>query len=129
LAIFLACFVTAAMMYSPGNPKLTLTSNSLIIHDRFYPVTVHAADVDVAAIKVVNIQTDPAWKPARTNGIGNARYHAGWFRVASGTARMYWTDAAELVLLPPTSSGTPVLFQTDNPEQFAKTLRQQWGSK
>ena len=124
-----ACVVGFALMYSPGPPKLTLTSHSLTIQDRFYPVTVNAADIDVAGIKVVDIQTDQAWKPFRINGIGNARYHAGWFRVASGSARMYWTNGARLVLLPPSGKGAPVLFQVNDPEQFVDKVRQEWANK
>jgi hypothetical protein len=129
LAILVTCFVGLALMYSPGPPKLTLTSNSLTIHDHFYPVTVNAADIDVAGIRIVDIRTDQAWKPtARTNGFANARYHSGWFRVACGSVRMYWADGARLVLLPPRGSGAPVLFQVNDPEQFVDRVRQEWAS-
>jgi hypothetical protein len=114
-------------MYSPGPPKLTLTSNSLTIHDHFYPVTVNAADVDVGGIRIVDIRSDPAWEPtARTNGFSNSRYHSGWFRVASGSARMYWADGAKVVLLPPRGRGAPILFQVNDPEQFVEAVRQTW---
>jgi len=129
-AILVTGFVCFAPMYSPGLPKLTLTSTSLTIHDHFYPVTVNAADIDVADIRVVNIRTDQAWKPtARTDGFGNARYHSGWFRVAGGSVRMYWADGAKLVLLPPRGKGAAVLFQVDNPEQYVEAVRQEWASQ
>jgi hypothetical protein len=122
--IGVVCF---ALMYSPGPPKLTLTSNSLTIHDRFYPVTVNAADIDVSGIRLVNICTDHDWTPTeRTNGFANARYHSGWFQVASGPARMYWADGAALVLLPPRRSGAPVLVEVNHPEQFVASVRQKW---
>lgn len=121
--------VCLALMYAPGPPKLTLTPNSLTVHDRFYPVTVNAADIDVSGIKIVNIQTDHEWTPTeRTNGFANGHYHSGWFQVAGGPARMYWADGAELVLLPPRRSGAPVLVQVSDPEQFVKQLRQEWAS-
>jgi hypothetical protein len=121
--------VCLALMYSPGPPQLTLTSTSLIIHDRFYPVTVNAADIDVSGIKIVNIRTDHEWTPtARTNGFANAHYHSGWFQVAGGSVRMYWADGASLVLLPPRRSGAAVLVQVNDPEQFVETVRQKWES-
>jgi hypothetical protein len=128
IGILVACIVGVATLYSPGPPRLTLTSNSLAIHDRFYPVTVNSADIDAGGIKVVNIETDQAWTPTlKTNGFANAHYHSGWFRVASGSARMYWADGARPVLLLPRRGGAPVLFQVNNPDQFAETVRQTWG--
>jgi hypothetical protein len=122
-----ASFVCFALMYSPGPPKLTLTSNSLTIHDRFYPDTVDAADVDVSGIKIVDIQTDHVWTPTeRTNGFANDHYHSGWFRVAGGSVRMYWADGTRLVLLPPRRSGAAVLLQVNDPEQFVDKVRQEW---
>jgi hypothetical protein len=129
LVTCVVCFVCFALMYSPGPPKLTLTSSSLTIHDRFYPITVNAADIDVSGIKIVNIRTDQAWKPtARTNGFANAHYHSGWFQVACGSVRMYWADGARLALLPPRRSGAPVLVQVNDPEQFVEGVRQKWAS-
>ena len=98
VAILVLCVVGFALMYAPGPPNLTLTSNSLTIHDRFYPVTVNAADIDVGGIKIVNIHTDREWKPiARTDGFANAHYHSGWFQVAGGSVRMYWADGPRLI--------------------------------
>jgi hypothetical protein len=129
LVIGVVGFVCFALMYSPGPPKLTLTSNSLAIHDPFYPVTVNAADVDVSGIKIVNIRTDPEWTPTeRTNGFANSHYHSGWFQVAGGSARMYWANGATLVLLPPRRSGAPVLVEVSDPEQFVESVRQQWAN-
>ena len=130
VAILVTCVVCFSLIYSPGPPELTLTSNSLTIHDHFYPVTVNAADIDIADIKVVNIRTDQAWKPTfRTNGFANTHYHSGWFRVASGSVRMYWADGTKLVLLPPRRSGTPILFQVSDPDQFVDRIRQEWISQ
>jgi hypothetical protein len=129
IAIFVASLAGFALIYSPGPPRLTLTSNSLTIHDRFYPVTVNAANIDVAGIRIVDIRTDQAWEPtARTNGFANAHYHSGWFRIASGPARMYWADGTRLVLLPPRGTGAPVLLQVNDPEQFVNTIRQEWAT-
>lgn len=124
LGIGLVC---AALLYSPGVPKITLTSASLTIHDRFYPVTLNAAAIDVSGIKIVNIRTDPEWTPtARTNGFANAHYHSGWFHVASGSVRMYWADGENLVLLPSRGDGSPVLVQVNDPERFIARVRQLW---
>ncbi len=121
-------FVAFALMYSPGAPQYTLTPDSLTIHDRFYPVTVNAADLDIAGIRIVDIRTDPAWQPtARTNGFSNSHYHSGWFRVANrDTARMYWADRTRLVLLPPRGIGSPVLLQVNDPEKFVAQVRETW---
>ena len=125
LALGIAGF---AFLYSPGPPKLTLTSNSLAIHDRFYPVTVGANSVDVAGVRVVDLNVDKDWKPTlKTNGFANTHYHAGWFRVANGKkVRMYRAKSEQLVLLPPKGDSAPVLIETRDPEGFVRRLKQEW---
>lgn len=123
-----AVVVTVSMFYAPGPPAYTLTRESLTIHDRFYPVTLNAASVDVASARVIDFDRDTDWKPVvRTNGFANARYHSGWFRVASGkVVRLYRADAARVVLLPPKGAGTPVLLETKEPEKFLADLQRNW---
>jgi hypothetical protein len=120
--------LAAIFFYSPGPPKCTITSEGLTIHDRFYPVTVKVADVDIEHIKVVDIRTDSRWRlTARTNGIGARYYKAGWFRVAGGEqVRMYRTTSQRLVLLPPKSQSAPILMEVKQPEAFIQELRQAW---
>lgn len=117
-----------AMLYSPGAPRYTLTPESLTIHDRFYPVTLDAARVDVKDIRIVDLGPGSQWRPvARTNGFGNPHYQSGWFRVASGMrVRMYRAGSDKLVLLPPKDNGAAVLLQTREPEQFVRELRREW---
>ena len=126
-----AGLVLLSLLWSPGAPKYTLTSDRLTIHDRFYPVTLSADGVDVAHIPVIDVESDPVWRPvARTNGFANLHYRAGWFRVAGGQkVRMYRADGRRLVLLPPKGDGTPVLFETQNPDQFAAEMRQFWSTR
>lgn len=123
-----AAIIGFALLYAPGPPKYTLTSSALTIHDRFYPVTLDAASVDVAQIRVVDIAQDPDWRPtARTNGFANGHYRSGWFRVANGkTLRLYWADGTRLVLLPPKGAGSPVLLEAADPEELIRDLRRQW---
>jgi hypothetical protein len=118
----------AIFLYSPGPPKYTITSEGLTIHDRFYPVTVKAADVDVEHVKVVDIRADPHWRlTARTGGIGLKHYKAGWFRVAGGEkVRMYRTTSPRLVLLPPKGQSAPVLMEAQKPEAFIQEVQQAW---
>jgi hypothetical protein len=118
-----------AFTYAPGPPRFDLTSSNLTIHDRFYPVVVAAANVDLARVRVVDIKQDPEWRPTRrTNGFANSHYRSGWFRTANGQkAEMYWADSSRLVLLPPKGSGSPpVLLEVGQPEQFIERLRQEW---
>jgi hypothetical protein len=124
-------FAGSALMYSPGLPSYTLTARSLTIHDKFYPVTLNAADVDVPGIRVVNPAVDTDWRPtARTNGFANVHYESGWFRVAGGNVvRMYRSGGAHLVLLPPKGSGAPVLLQTKDPERFVEEVKRQWRAR
>lgn len=130
IAALVTCVVCVALMYSPGLPNVTLTPNSLTIHDHFYPVTVNAADIDVAGIRVVNIGTDEAWKPiSKIKGFANSHYRSGWFRVASGSVRMYWANGERLVLLPPQGKNVPVLLQVSDPEQFVQAVKQEWSKK
>lgn len=126
-ALFVA-LVVLALRYSPGPPRYTLTSESLTIHDRFYPVTVKAADVDVARIQVVDIGIGGEWSPTRrTNGFSNSHYHSGWFRVANGrTVRMYRADGTLLALLPPKGVGNPVLLEVGDPERFVEEVQRKW---
>jgi hypothetical protein len=120
-----------ALLYSPGPPSYTLTPSSLIIHDRFYPVTVNAVAVDVNHIRVVDISVETDWRPTeRTNGFANAHYRSGWFRIANGQkVRMYRADGNRLVLLPPKRDGAPVFLETKDPERFVDEVRQKWSGR
>ncbi len=128
LGIVVLLVVAFSLMYSPGPPACTLTPQSLTIHDRFYPVTLQAADVDVRNIRVVDFDVDKEWRPtARTNGFANAHYRSGRFRLASGRiVRMYQAGSRRLVLLPPKGDGTAVLLETREPEKFVAEVRQTW---
>ena len=129
IAVAMLAVVAFALLYAPGPPRLTLLRDTLTIHDRFYPVTLNARDVDLTKARIVNIAADPDWRPtARTNGFANAHYHSGWFRVSSGrSVRMYWEHAKQLVLLPAKNGGAPVLIEVNDPEQFLSELRREWG--
>ena len=128
IALVVLAIAAFATLYSPGPPGYTLTPQALTIHDRFYPVTLHAGEVDVAGVRVVNLDTDTEWRlTARTNGFANAHYHSGQFRAANGqSVRLYWADGRRLVLLPPKGSGTPVLLQTADPDSFIAEVKRQW---
>jgi hypothetical protein len=117
-----------AFWYAPGPPKLTLTPDTLAIHDRFYPVTLKAADVDVAHIRVVDLGVDKEWRPtARANGFANAHYRSGWFRVANGQrVRLYEAGSRRLVLLPPSGDGAAVLVEVREPEKFVEEVQRAW---
>ncbi len=124
--------VAAAMLYSPGRPPVDLTRDSLVIHSRFFGMTVPASSVDVANVRVVDIQVEPDWKPVlRTGGFGNPYYRAGNFRTASGRAvKLFTTGTERLVLLPPSrADGTPVLLDSAVPDQFAARVRETWGGR
>ena len=120
-----------ALSYSPGPPALTLTKNSLAIHDRFYPVTLNAASIDVSNVRLIDFDKDSGWQPVeRTDGFGNNHYHSGWFRLSSGQkVRMYRADGTRVVLLPPKGNGTAVLLEAKEPDQFLAELRRQWGDE
>jgi Bacterial PH domain len=118
----------AAATYSPGPPGYTLTPAALTIHDRFYPVTLQSDAVEVRQIRLVDVATDPAWRPTRrTNGFANSHYQSGWFRVANGQkVRLYRAGSGQAVLLPPKTGGTAVLYQAANPEEFMNQIRASW---
>lgn len=121
-----------AMRYAPGCPPVDLTRDSLVIHSRFYGMTVPASGVDVANVRVVDLQAERGWRPVlRTGGFGNPYYRAGNFRTASGRAvRLYTTGATRLVLLPPLQAeGTPVLLEAAEPEKFTARVREEWGRR
>jgi hypothetical protein len=122
-------FVAGAMLYSPGRPEVDLTRESLIIHSWFYGMTLPASSVEVAKVRVVDLQAEPGWKPVlRTGGFANPFYRAGNFRTANGrTVKLFTTGTQKLVLLPPSlKDGTPVLLDTAEPDQFAAKVREVW---
>jgi hypothetical protein len=124
--------VAAAMLYAPGRPPVDLTRDSLVIHSRLYGMTVPASSVDVANVRVVDLQLEPGWRPvSRTNGFGNPHYRAGNFRAANGrTVKLFTTGSERLVLLPPArEDGTPVLLDAADPDQFAARVRQEWSGQ
>ena len=116
------------LLYAPGPPKYTLTPEALAIHDWFFPVTVKAADVEIASVRVVDVKEDARWRPVmRTNGVGLPHYHSGWFRVAGGEkVRMYRGDGRRLVLLPPKGEAAFVLLEVAQPEAFILKVQQAW---
>lgn len=128
LALAAAGLVFWAFSYSPGPPAYTLTSQTLTIHDKFYPVTLQASDVEVARIHIVDLAEEPDWRPVtRTNGFANAHYRSGWFRAANGsTMRMYQAGGHRLVLLPPSGGGAAVLYQAKDPEAFVQEITARW---
>jgi len=131
IAVVVLGVVAFAFLYSPGPPSYTLTATSLTVHDRFYPVTVNAADLDVTQIRVVDIGRNSEWRPVeRTNGFANSHYRSGWFRVANGQkVRMYWASGKRLVLMPPKGHGNAVLLEVNRPEEFVGELRREWSGQ
>lgn len=128
-AVLIAAAAAAfAFLYSPGAPRVTLARDGLAIHDRFYPVTLKASEVDIPNIRVVDLANDPDWRPAwRTNGFANKHYRAGWFRLKNGqTVRLYQADSRLLVLLPPKAKGDPVLLEAADPDEFIAQVRREW---
>ncbi len=125
LGIGVAAF---AMLYAPGPPGYTLSRASLRIDDRFYPVTLPAGSVDLAGVRIVDLSSDPDWRPVdRTNGFANTHYQSGWFRVQGGqTVRLYRAGGTRLVLLPRANGAEPVLLQVDDAPGFMARLRQEW---
>ncbi len=131
VALLVFAAIAFAFLYSPGPPQCTLTPGALTIHDRFYPVTLKAADVSVTEIRVVDLTRDTGWRPTmRTNGFANAHYHSGWFRVANGqNVRMYRANGTRLVLLPLKASGAAVLLEAKQPDAFAEAVRTEWSQR
>jgi hypothetical protein len=117
-----------AYNYSPGVPSYTLTGETLVIHDLFYPVTLHASAVDISQIRIVDLANDAEWRSTvRTNGFANAHYRSGWFRVANGQkVRLYQADSPIVVLLPPKGEGATVLYQAAEPEKFIHEILTAW---
>ncbi len=129
VALAVVSLGVATTTYSPGPPSFTLTSDALTIHDRFYPVTLRASEVDVNGIRIVDLDQNTPWRPVRrTNGFANSHYQSGWFLAANGAkVRLYRAGGSRAVLLPPTGAGSPVLYQAADPELFVEQIRAQWG--
>jgi len=129
IVVLVLGLVGLAFLYSPGPPGYTLTADSLTIHDRFYPVTLKAGDIDLDKVRIVDLSREPGWRPvARTNGFGNPHYQSGWFRVANGsTVRLYRAGGSRLVLIPPVGNGPIVLYQAAEPEDFIAEIQREMG--
>jgi hypothetical protein len=127
-AISLAAF---AGLYAPGPPVYTLTPETLSIHDRFYPVTLNRAAVDIDHVRIVDLAVDTDWQPTlRTNGFASVHYRSGWFRVAGGkTIRLYSAHGNRLVLLPGVGNSPTVLLENQEPEKFVREVRQEWSNR
>ncbi len=123
-----AALIPLLLLYAPGPDRYTLTRQTLTIHDRFYPVTLRAEAVNVSGIRIVDLATDPRWRPTmRANGFSNSHYQSGWYRVAGGQkVRLYRAAGEKLVLLPPKGSGSPVLYQPPDPARFLAEVRRVW---
>jgi len=117
--------VAAVLSYSPGPPSCTIANGTIAIHDRFYPVTLRADEIDAVDARVVAVGKDSEWRPvARTNGFSNSRYSSGWFRTANGqTVRMYRAGAERLVLIPGRAGRTSVLLEAKDPDGMAASVR------
>jgi hypothetical protein len=131
IAVLALALISLTMLYSPGPPAYTLTSDRLTIHDRFYPVTLRADATDAAHIRLIDLMREPEWRTTlRTNGFANQHYQSGWFRIAAGkTVRMYRAGGTRLVLIPPKGDGTLVLYQAKDPESFVAELQQRWSGR
>ena len=130
LAIGIAAvgFAAWAGQYSPGPPSYTVTPAGLEIHDRFYPVTVGAASVDLSGVRVVDLAEDTGWRPAaRTRGFSNSHYRSGFFHAKNGRSeRVYWANGTRAVLLPGKGGGENVLIEVADPEGFVRDVRGAW---
>jgi hypothetical protein len=130
ISLLVLGLVAASLYYSPGAPTYTLNPNALVIHDLFYPVTVQATSVDSVHIRVVDLDSEPDWRPTlRTNGFANSHYQSGWFKTAGGQKiRLYRAGGRRLVLLPPNADSVPILLQVEDPDAFVAHVRQAWGA-
>lgn len=124
-------FATMAMLYSPGPPQVDLTAGGMTIHDRFHTVAVNADAVDVARVRVIDLETDTGWRPQwKVRGFSNPYYRSGLFRAANGqTVGFYAGRSNVLVLLPPKGTGTPVLLQSPEPERLVAEVHKDWGDR
>ncbi len=124
--------VALAFAYNPGPPGYTLTATRFTIHDRFYAVTLDTHAIDAAGVRVIDLASDPEWRPVRrTNGFANQHYQSGWFRLSNAkTVRLYRAGGTRLVLIPPKDpGGTFVLYQAADPDRFADELRRSLGAQ
>jgi hypothetical protein len=121
-------FAVFALLYSPGPPSYTLTPDALTFHDKFYPVTLKADAVEASQIRVVDFTQEPDWRPVqKANGFNNSHYEAGKWRLASGKViEMYRAGGNRLVLIPGKGAATTVLYQAQDPAQFAAQVRREW---
>ena len=81
-------------------------------------------DLDVANVRVININEEPGYKPfLRTCGTGLPGYSAGWFRLRNKTKALVFMTAREVVFIP-TRKNFAVLVSSENNSALLKLIQE-----
>ena len=112
--------------YQARHAQFTVNERGLNISPGLYSRFIPKENINTAGVKVINLNTDSAYKPKwRTNGAGLPGYAAGWFKLENKEkALVFVTDRSRVVYIP-TSENYSVLLSVPEAEELADLL-QHW---
>lgn len=118
----------AGIMISAQKIQYEINSHGLIIKNAiFYGRTIPKDDVAIEAIRIINLNEEPAYKPTlRTNGIGMPGFQSGWFRLKNKEKALLFVTSYEKVLYLPTTKNYSLLISVTDPEAMLETLKEKW---
>jgi hypothetical protein len=112
--------------YQAKHAQFTVNDQGLRINPGMYSRFIPKEDINTAGVKVINLNTESAYKPKwRTNGAGLPGYAAGWFKLANKEkALVFVTDRSSVVYIP-TTENYSVLLSVREADEFADLI-QHW---
>jgi hypothetical protein len=116
----------ASFGYQSRHATFTVSDDGLRISPGIYSRFIPRQQIDVAGVKVLNLNVDTDYKPKwRTNGAGLPGYNAGWFKLQNKEkALLFVTDRSSVVYIP-TTENYAVMLSVRDADEFADLL-QQW---
>ena len=88
-----------------------------------YGTSVPIESIDVAGVKVVNLEDDPFFNPNfRTNGYGISGYQTGWFQLQNGEKALLFLSDRRRVIYIPTTFGYSLVISADKAESIRERI-------
>ena len=109
--------------YQARHASFTVNDQGLSISPGLYSRFIPKEDINAERVKVINLNTDSAYKPKwRTNGASLPGYAAGWFKLENKEkALLFVTDRSSVVYIP-TSHNYSVMLSVREAEEFADLM-------
>jgi len=124
LVILLLFVGIATLLISARFYKIEITDNQFKIKGLVYKTILDLDEIDIANVRLINMNEEKIKMDIRTNGIGLPGLLVGWFRGDGEKYKLYVTDK-ENVLYIPTKKGYTILISTVAGEDIIKELHMQ----